>query len=332
MGRESSFDIYSWILSLEIREWLKKKPPLPLLEQAKIVYKAYRSAEDKLQAMTLLLDMAKEEEERECLRQTAAYLQFAVRQMEDEEDRESGRWGGKAIWMARCGDYDYACLWHHDFTDTWLFYSCKEAKKWAREYLDDPSDRCDLQKWTLGEEGPRELLECTLRLVGDQLCVTHAYVDEKQSGLDLPHEIEYDDWLPHRLPFLTGDLVKLEGPVFSETVYGVWCDDPWDHQYNWMGRFKTDGEQKWDAENGYGDSPYTANQMSYYWLGGAYEYCVMDWLRPALEEELPDEQKEIKKIGRELRALRKKRSNREAVERFHEIFGRWSEVKRSMKN
>ena len=98
MGREYSFDIYSWILSLEIREWLKKKPPLPLLEQAKIVYKAYRSAEDKLQAMTLILDMAKEEEERECLRQTAAYLQFAVRQMEDEEDRESGRWGGKAIW------------------------------------------------------------------------------------------------------------------------------------------------------------------------------------------------------------------------------------------
>ena len=111
------------------------------------------------------------------------------------------------------------------------------------------------------KEGPKELMKCVLRREGEQLCVTNVCLDKKLSGVEVPCQIDYGR-LPCRLPFLTGDLVKLEGPVFSETVYGVWCDDPWDHQYNWMGRFKTDGEQKWDAENGYGDSPYTANQMS----------------------------------------------------------------------
>ncbi len=48
-----------------------------------------------------------------------------------------------------------------------------------------------------------------------------------------------------------GDLVKLEGPVFDEPIYGVWCDDPWDRQYNWMVRYD-------ECE----DSPYTAGQMS----------------------------------------------------------------------
>lgn len=68
-----SFDIYSWILSSEIRDWMKKRPPMPILTQANIVFCAYRSVEDKLQAMTWLLSRA-EEEEKEDLQQAAAYL------------------------------------------------------------------------------------------------------------------------------------------------------------------------------------------------------------------------------------------------------------------
>lgn len=83
MGKDEAFDIYSWILSPEIREWMRKRPPMSITDQATIVYHAYRSVEDKLQAMTWLLARAEEGEEWDCLEQAAAYLRFAVRQMED---------------------------------------------------------------------------------------------------------------------------------------------------------------------------------------------------------------------------------------------------------
>ena len=60
---------------------------------------------------------------------------------------------------------------------------------------------------------------------GEQLCVTSAWPDEELSGVEVPFQIDYGR-LPCRLPFLTGDLVKLDGPVFDEPVYGVWCDEP----------------------------------------------------------------------------------------------------------
>lgn len=319
MGREETFDLDSWILSPEIRELIRKKLPLPLIEQGKIVYHAYRSVEDKLQAITCLLGRAEEEEERECLAQTADYLRFAVRHMADGKScgqSREGQEGVKEIWMASCGDYDFAAR-NHDFTDVYLFYSYGEAKKWAKEYLDDPGTRCFLRKWMLEKEGPKELMECALRQVGDQFSVTCAYLEKKNCGLELPWQIDGDRF-PYGL-FRTGDLVKLDGPAFFQPVFGVWGEAFWDRQYNWMGRLKTDEERKWCAENGYGDSPYISDRMSDYRLQELWEFSILDWLHSATEEELPDGQKELGEIGRELRKLRE-RSNEEAVERFHEIF------------
>ncbi|NBH16409.1 hypothetical protein D3Z55_02710 [Clostridiaceae bacterium] len=104
---------------------------------------------------------------------------------------------------------------------SWILSS--EIRDWMN--LDDPSAFCDLQKWLFGKEGPKELMECHLRRVGEQLCVTSAWPDEELSGVEVLFQIDYGR-LPCRLPFLTGDLVKLDGPVFDEPVYGVWCDEP----------------------------------------------------------------------------------------------------------
>lgn len=67
------------------------------------------------------------------------------------------------------------------------------------------------------------------------------------------------------------------------------------------------------------DYPYTADSMERCRLDGAFEISAIDWLHPTSEEELPEEQKEFAKIGRELRAARKK-SSREAEGRFLNIF------------
>lgn len=324
MERKESFDIYSWILSSEIRDWMRKKPPMPVLTQANIVFCAYRSVEDKLQAMTWLLSRA-EEEEKEDLEQAAAYLRFVGRQITSGKNSGPGRWDRKEIWMARCRYHDYGCK-DRDFTDTYLFYSYEEAKKWAEEYLDDPFFFCDLQKWLLGKEGPKELMECHLRRVGGELCVTNAWLDEKLSGVEVPCQIDYGR-LPCRLPFLTGDLVKLDGPVFDEPVYGVWCDEPRYHEYNWIGRFKSHEERAMRYKEEDEDYPYTADSMERCRLDGAFELSIIDWLHPASEEELPKEQKKLAKIGRELRTMRKK-SSREAEERFLNIFIDWRHQKK----
>lgn len=46
----TEWNIYDWILSEEIREDWRRKPPLSLTEQAQIIRFAYRSVKEKLQA------------------------------------------------------------------------------------------------------------------------------------------------------------------------------------------------------------------------------------------------------------------------------------------
>ena len=86
-------------------------------------------------------------------------------------------------------------------------------------------------------------------------------------------------------------------------------------------------KRRWYAENGYGDSPYISERMSDYRIQELWEFSILDWLHSAAEEELPDGQKELGEIGRELRAMRKK-SSREAEERFLNIFIDWRHQKK----
>ena len=59
MAEKEKLDIYSWILSPEIRKAWKKNPPLPLLEQAAIIGPAYRPVEEKLWVISILYESAK---------------------------------------------------------------------------------------------------------------------------------------------------------------------------------------------------------------------------------------------------------------------------------
>ena len=52
----TEWNIYDWILSEEIREDWRRKPPLSLTEQAQIIRFAYRSVEEKLQAFEELFE------------------------------------------------------------------------------------------------------------------------------------------------------------------------------------------------------------------------------------------------------------------------------------
>lgn len=307
MAEKEKLDIYSWILSPEIRKAWKKNPPLPLLEQAAIIGPAYRPVEEKLWVISILYESAKTAEEKEKLSLAKDFYAEAIRQMKGE-DRENDP---GAVWQAICSDYDMAEDHYPvrmDFYESpHLFYSYEEAWNWAAQYVTCGWESCLLTKWALKKDGPKEELTCSARRVNGVFCTTHAYMD------GFPHFDLNTAHLPYSLPFATGDLVKLEGPVFSRPIFGVWAaeQDGNGTWYNWMG-YKEYGE--------YGQKPLlTAMSMGYHRLN-ACELSVLDWLRPASEEELPKRQKSLAGIAKTISRTRKIRGEKAAFEHFREAF------------
>ena len=82
----AEWNIYDWILSEEIREDWRRRPPLPLSEEARIISFAYRSIEEKLQALAILSWRAKDTEEKEELEQAVNYYKAAVSHMKSENE------------------------------------------------------------------------------------------------------------------------------------------------------------------------------------------------------------------------------------------------------
>lgn len=311
MAEKETLDIYSWILSPEIRMAWRKKPPLPLLEQAAIIYPAYRPVEEKLGAITSLYADAKTKEEKEELGQAKSFYEAAIRQMKGRDQEEAlGEKEPEEVWLAICSDYDMAegkFPFRMDFyEDPELFYSYEAAREWASQYVEDGWESCIIQKWALKKGRPKEGVECSARRVNGAFCTTHVYMEE-------PHDFDMDmSHLPYPLPFSTGQLVKLEGPVFSRPIFGVWdgelgLDEIW---YNWMGYLEQEP----------GEEPFlTVQNMGYHRLQ-AHELSVLDWLRPASRKELPREQKILGKISKDISQVRKSKGEEAAARRFWKVF------------
>lgn len=309
--QQEKFDIYSWILSQEIREAWRKQPPLPLLEQAGIIFPAYRSVEEKLEALTALLSQAETREEKKFLRKAVAYYGEAIRQMKGEDGKAfPGKRQVKEIWVAGRHEYDMALEEHPNSLDylvePHLFYSYEAAKAWAACLVEEETECWNIRKWDCREEGPEEVLECSLRLVNGRFCATHIYGERDR-------DFNRDHRLPYPLPFSIGELVKLEGPVFSEPLFGIWCGetDYFGCWYNWMGYItekETDGVRL-----------FTVRNMGYHRLS-AYDLCVLDWLRPASREELPKEQRVLAEISEKIGQIRQEEGEEKAAEQFWDIF------------
>lgn len=312
MAKKGKLDIYSWILSPEIRKAWKKEPPLSLLAQAAIVYRAYRPVEEKLWAILELYARAETEEEKETLGQARDFYKEAVRQMKGP-DREAAaeKQDPGEVWLSLCSDYDMAedshPLRRNFYEEPHLFYSYEAAREWAAQYVECGWESCLITKWALKKGGPEEGITCSARLVNGVFCTTHAYM-EGFSNCDLNGR-----HLPYSLPFATGDLVKLEGPVFSRPIFGVWDGetDGYGIWYNWMGYIEREESR---------EKPFlTVWEMGYHWLS-AFELNVLDWLRPASRKELPKGQKILGKIAKDISRVRKTQGEEAAAERFWEVF------------
>lgn len=298
------FTIYDWILSKEIREDWRRRPPLPLREQAQIILFAYRSVEEKLQALERLFERAKEGDEKEELGQAIHYYKAAACHMKRSP---------KEVWTIQtfCYDSNMGSIGEErEIEELHLEYSYEGAKKWIRDLGRGNADECySLRKWALEKEKPKRVLGCSLRFVGDKLCTTQVYLDDPK----MPDPL-FDRRLPLGLPFSTGHLVKLEGPVFSEPLFGVWCGEygPDGCWYNYMGYMERGKDGEMPA--------YTVRNMGYHTVDCSLEFSVLDWLHSACEEELSEEQKALGEIAGEIGGIRELRGDQAAAERFREIF------------
>lgn len=308
----AEWNIYDWILSEEIREDWRRHPPLPLSEEARIISFAYRSIEEKLQALAILSRRAKDTEEKEELEQAVNYYKAAVSHMKSENEAPKKPHPGE-IWTIEtfCYDSNMGSIGDvHELEEFHLEYSYEMAKKWIWGLRRESAGEVySLNKWILEKEKPKRVLECSLRYVGDELCTTHVYLDEYKTPFLL-----HDRRLPLGLPFSTGQLVKLEGPVFLEPLFGVWCgeygfDGCW---YNYMGYMEGREDGKTPV--------FTVRNMGYHGAELHEEFGILDWLHSASGEELPEEQKALGEIAGEISDIRKERGDEAAAGRFREIF------------
>lgn len=311
-GLSAELNIYDWILSEEIREDWKRKPPLSLTEQAQIIHFAYRSVEEKLQAFEELFERKEDMEEKEELGQLIDYYKSAICHMRSD-NKASEKPYPKEIWTIEI--YCYYCNLgsmgdKHKLEELHLEYSYEAAKKWIQDLDRGNADEIySVCKWILEKKKPKCVLDCSLRLVGDRLCTTQVYLDEYKMPFLL-----FDRKLPHGLPFAIGQLVKLKGPVFLEPLFGVWCgeygfDGRW---YNYMGYM--------EREDGSEIPVFTARNMGCHDIEFHENFSVLDWLHSASEEELPEEQKALGAIAGEISSIREQRGEEEAAGRFKEIF------------
>lgn len=311
-------DIYSWILSPEIREYLRGNYKPDLMERQALICGAYRPIEEKLSALQTLCGEAESEEERASLERAVERYQLAIREIrqcrQDEFylSRTALQFGG----------------------DTWLYaypfnYLGELKTDISRCYDDlsggDPSVYCpvscgyQVKKWRCGKVW-EPMLSFDLRPMGKEYRTTRFYLYDtllEQANLSLEGQgsgCKQEECRPLPFPFSTGDLVCLDAPLFERPVYGVLCR--WtsiDSVYN--GELYT---LLGYMENGILRAMDLSEQEIAFDGSG---YRVIDWLRRASSEELPAGQEVFGEIGAQLRCLNR-RDRAAAKDQFLQIFVR----------
>lgn len=309
-------DIYSWILSPEIREYLRGHYKPDLMEQQALICGAYRPIEEKLYALQTLCGEAETEEERTSLERAIERYQLAIREIrqcrQDEFylSRTALQFGG----------------------DTWLYaypfnYLGEIKTDISRSYEElsggDSSVYCpvscgyQVKKWRCGKVW-EPMLSFDLRPMGKEYRTTRFYLYDtllEQANLSLEGQgsgCKQEECRPLPFPFSTGDLVCLDAPLFERPVYGVLCR--WtsiDSVYN--GELYT---LLGYMENGILRAMDLSEQEIAFDGSG---YRVIDWLRRASSEELPAGQEVFGEIGAQLRCLNR-RDWAAAKDQFLQIF------------
>lgn len=313
------FDVYAWIRSEEIREYLRRNYKLSFKERLQLVRTAHRSMEERLAALGELQKEAVTPWEKGLAGQVIRLYEFMLREI--HESRPGQFYIRKLPFSAGDG--------HGSEPGRIFVYASYE------EMLADIPDgsmwECgeEVEKWELGENGVRELISFCLHPLDEKICVTRTWLDDgryeeagvgrtviRQENRVYHIRTGYSYRYPYPLPFATGDLVRLDAPIYEEPLYGVMYSEDYGGQYVHMGIIcEENGAWEFDLLD-----------LSELEIGGYSGYRVVDWLHHAKPEELPEEWKILGELAAYFTDLR--RQGPEAIEEpFYRIFEKSRDIR-----
>lgn len=276
-------DLYDWVLSAEIREHLRANHPLSTAEKVQHVCGGFRSIEEKEAALRALLEEAEPGELREKLGTLVRLYGLAI--------EELGESGPECLFVlpvsrSRPGKTNTLIL-----CDACLYSSCAGLL----EHAEGGPHLC-ASKWERVNERWEKVIDFDVQQVNGTHCATRFWPSggkEAEWGIDMD-ALSFalglgDGRVCCPIPFMTGDLVKLDAPVLDGPLFGV-MDNVLDlngTRYMWLGYVEGDH--------------LNVMTLSYDLLGHSGGYRVIDWLHSARPEELPEDERILLEISEYLR-------------------------------
>lgn len=311
-------DIYSWIMSPEIREFWRKNYQPTVMERLELIRGAYRPMEERLDALCALLKEAKTRRERRAISEDIRLFRYALREIYDTKP----------------GQFFLLRHPHHGVESKFVGWSPVGVFATFPALLDDLDVEVTywrrygfmVEKWDMAGKAPEEMFTFNLRLIDGKPAITTLYVNPSQKervgvsqgtldrdnyGLSRRH--------PYDLPFFTGQLVKLDAPMFNRPVFGIlYSEDDLNGCRDIFLGYIPFYRRGWRFET---------IDLSYQEIDdSSWGLRVIDWLHHATSAELPKEQKLLGDISLYLRHLRRK--DRLAAEKlFFRIFDYPSELR-----
>lgn len=329
--KQAAPDLYDWIVSQEIRDYLRENHRFSFGEKIRLIVGACRPLEEKYDALRVLWEESEGEEKR-----LAAELVRLYDWAFDQLYRETP--GQVFIFMEElgCDIGGYDTRYHG--VDR-MFRTYEELAAYIKQYESwwnkDPFDGAQavskaawIEKWAPVNGELKAVIAFSLFHIEGRLGVqcfspwwlTHGKEGDahaEQLGISKDAMFLYEDnsmnHLP--LPFQTGDLVRLETPDWDGPLYGV------------LGVFEALGRYMNMAyiKNGH----LTMISLSYWWVDVVSDWQTIDWLRHAEPSELPAGQEVLVEMGDFLRRL--ERQNVYAAESaFYDIVGRYRNGQRNI--
>lgn len=320
-------DGYAWIRSEEIREYLRKNYKLSFKEQMQLVRTAHRPMEERLQALRMLQKEAVTPREKGFAAQVIRLYEFMLREIRESRPGQFYIRKLPCPSVGRCGREPGRILIYASYEE--MLADLPDGDVWE----------CgkEVEKWEVGENGVRELISFDLYPMDQSACIANTYLDDdryEEAGVSrtiieqenrfydasTDYDYDYDYQYPYPLPFSTGDLVRLDAPIYEEPLYGVMYSEDYGGQYVHMGIIcEEEGTWIFDMLD--------LSELDIEICSGCR---VMDWLHRAKPEELPEDRKILGDLAAYFTDLR--RQGPEAIEEpFFRIFGRHGKKSRDIR-
>ena len=301
-------DVYDWILSPEIREHMRANYPLSVEEKMHIICGGFRSIEEKETALRTLLDESGEK--REQIETMIRLYGLAMKELR--------KTGPEHLFVLPTVAHRWSQKWNSLITsDVRLCSSYAELLKYTENRPVEP--HISASKWEQVNGTWENVIDFDIQRVKGVYCTTRFWPSEKKEKewgfdfemtelqLELGNDVLGCHRLPYPIPFMTGDLVKLDGPMLNKPLFGV-MDNALDlngTRYMWFGFVE--------------GNHFGVLDLSYSLLHLIGEYRVIDCLYPAKPEELPEGEEILQEISEYL--SRQPQRDSDADNEFLDIFG-----------